>query len=118
MTHRKGPQFERDLMAYMRTLDLDVERLRLAGTEDEGDLLLRTSDAHNYDGRFVLEAKAERRYDLSGYVREAQEEAVNYAIHRQIGPVHYAAVVKRHRQAIAKAYVVTTLDEWLRQVAL
>lgn len=46
-----GKKYESDLMKYLRQSAFDVERLRLTGAEDEGDLLLRSGPIHHHRGR-------------------------------------------------------------------
>ena len=115
---RAGKKFETDLMKYMREeYDFDVERLRLTGKEDEGDLLIRPPSTN----RFVVEAKRTKSLDLSGWVNEAKAERINYAAHRGIKEmslqfpsfvvVHYA-----RGKGLGGSYVTTTLDEWLSRL--
>lgn len=108
MTHpskAKGSRFEAQVREYLRDLGIDVEHLRLAGVEDEGDLYALDS---------ILELKAEKRINLSGYLREAKAEAENYAKHRRRRDrPGFFAVVKAPGKPISQAYVVTTLEEWV-----
>lgn len=53
---RKGAQWETDLREGLRAEGLDVESLRLHGTEDEGDMVIREDDGH----WLVIEAKNAR----------------------------------------------------------
>ncbi|MEU9057814.1 hypothetical protein AB0D13_02675 [Streptomyces sp. NPDC048430] len=106
---RKGSQWETDLREGLRGLGYDVESLRLAGTEDEGDMVVRI------DGRFlVIEAK-NATFDPSTFVREARAERVNYAKHRglDLDKVTSVAVVKRRGMSFRKAYVLTTVEDYL-----
>jgi Holliday junction resolvase len=109
----RGSLFERDLLNYLRNEGYDAERLRLAGTRDEGDLVLKMGGLP-----FIIEAKNEKKMDLSGYVREAEVEARNYSLARSLGPpgANFAAVVKRRGKGIGEAYVVVPLHEWLRHI--
>lgn len=109
---RAGKTYESDLMTYLRGKGLDVERLRLAGAEDEGDLLLRTPF------RYVLEAKRTRGLDLAGWIGEAEDERDAYCAHRHVRPteVGFVVVHKRRNFALGRSYVTTTLDEWLGQI--
>lgn len=107
----KGATFERDLMEYLRNEGYDAERLRLAGSEDEGDLILKLGGL-----AFVLEAKNRKQMNLAGWVREAEVESKNYARHRKIPWVNFAAVIKKRNAGIGEAYVVVPLHEWLSQV--
>lgn len=107
----KGSLFERDLLAYLRNEGYDAERLRLAGKDDEGDLVLKIGGL-----AFVLEAKNEKKMNLAGYVREAEVEAKNYARSRKLPWVNFAALVKKRNAGIGEAYVVVPLHEWLRHI--
>jgi len=110
---RAGKQYETDLMNYLRDRNLDVERLRLTGAEDEGDLLVRGAEA-----RYVIEAKRRKAMDLAGWVKEAQTERLNYAQHRSIAGhsrdwPYFLVVHKARGKGIGGSYVTTTLDDWL-----
>lgn len=108
-----GKRYESDLMKHMRQLALDVERLRLNGAEDEGDLLLRT-----HQGKYVLEAKRTKKMDLGGWVKEARVERDNYAKHRDLslGEVGFVVVHYARGKGVAESYVTMPLSEWLAQV--
>jgi Holliday junction resolvase len=108
-----GKKYESDLMKLLRGDGYDVERLRLSGAEDEGDLLLRTDDL-----RYVIEAKRTKSLDLAGWIKEAQVERMNYTEHRGMPP-HAAGFVVVHyarNKGIGQSYVTTTLEEWLRHL--
>lgn len=111
MGNPKGGIFERDTLKYLRELGHDVERLRLAGREDEGDILLRLRER-----RFVLELKNRKGLDLAGWTEEAYVEAINYSSHREIDPAHYAVVHKRKGKGTHMAYVTLPLYEYLEQI--
>lgn len=117
MTNRSkqiGTAWETALVNWFRSKNLwTAERLTLSGKEDEGDVLV-VRDVHL---PYIIEAKAERQMNLSGYVLEAEREAANYAKHRNLEHVPYwVVVVKRRNKPAGQAYVVTTLDEFYRQV--
>jgi hypothetical protein len=64
----------------------------------------------------VLELKAEKRINLSGYMKEAQVESENFAKARRRGsdrPVAVAAVKARNK-GIDKTYVILELAEFQR----
>lgn len=109
----KGNAFERDLLLYLRNEGYDAERLRLAGSEDEGDIVLKVGGLP-----FIIEAKNKKRMDLAGFVREAEKEARNYSAHRKAGVpgANFAAVVKKRNAGTGEAYVVVPLHEWLRHI--
>ena len=107
---RKGARFETALVEYLRQLGYGVERLRLNGVEDEGDLVIDMGDYH-----IIVEAKDVASPDLSGPVSESQAEADNYCKHRGIDrrSVEGIVVKKRRNRPIGQSYVITTLDEYL-----
>ena len=108
----KGAAYETDLVKYLRTFPgTDVEQLHLRGVKDEGDLVLKIGGL-----AYILEAKNDKSMDLSGWVREAETEAGNYATARGIEPVHFSVVSKRRQKPVSESYVVTPLWEWVRQI--
>ena len=106
----KGAAFEIDVMKWFRSLGVLAERLRLAGKDDEGDLVVVVSGQ-----TYVLELKNTARLDLPEFWRQAEVEALNYAKARGIGevPLHYV-VVKRRNAGIEKAWIVQPIDQWLK----
>jgi Holliday junction resolvase len=106
-----GKRYEKLLLDHLREQGYDAERLRLAGAEDEGDLLLRFDH-----GRTVIEAKRRKGFDLAGWVKEAQVERDNYAAHRELCAPSIGFVVVHYARGknISQSYVTTTLEEWLR----
>lgn len=107
---RRGSQFETDVVKYVRSLGFPAERLRLAGRADEGDVAVQ-----DVGTVYLLELKATRALDLSGWVRESEVEAANYAKARGLDPdtVWPLAVWKRTGKPIGQALVITTLDALL-----
>lgn len=110
-----GKRFESELTSVMREDGWDVERLRLAGVEDEGDILLRTGA-----GRYVIEAKREKGFSLAGWVKEARVERDNYAAHRSLDASNVGFVVVHYARSkgLRQSYVTTTLEEWLSRVPM
>ena len=106
----KGAACEIDVMTWFRSLGVWAERLRLAGKDDEGDLVVVVSGQ-----TYVLELKNTARLDLPEFWRQAEVEALNYAKARGLGevPLHYV-VVKRRNAGIEKAWVIESLDQWLK----
>lgn len=111
-----GKKYETDLMKLLRGDGYDVERLRLTGAEDEGDLLLRLPADGAPAHRFVIEAKRRKGFNLAEWVKEAQVERDNYATHREYpaSRVGFAVVHYARGKNIRHSYVTTTLEEWLR----
>lgn len=110
---RAGKAFEGELLRYAREQGIDIERLRLTGEEDEGDLLVRGAHA-----RHVIEAKRVKQLDLAGWIAEATRERDNYDKHRgySLVPTRFVVVHKARGKGIGQSYVTTTLDEWLRGI--
>ncbi|MFF4528204.1 hypothetical protein ACFY1P_02930 [Streptomyces sp. NPDC001407] len=106
---RKGAMWETDLREGLRAAGEDVESLRLAGTEDEGDMVIREGD-----GRFlVIEAK-NAKFEPGPFLDEAMRERANFAGHRGLDPdlVDSVVVVKRRGKSWRKAFVLTTVEEY------
>lgn len=103
---RRGPLWETKLLDHLRGHGFDVERLRLTGREDEGDLVIKDG------GVVIIEAKDDKTFNISGWLREAAAEAVNYARHRSIDAscVTPVVVVKRRNYPVGRAYLVMELD--------
>lgn len=96
-------------MKWLRDAGLEVERLRLSGSQDEGDVVV-----YDEDIRYLIEAKAEAKYNLAGYVTEALRERDHYCEHRPAlkDDVLPIAVIKRRGRPIGDAFIVTTLSEF------
>ena len=107
---RKGSAFEIALMKHLREEGYDVERLRLTGAKDEGDLVVRLPSGE----RLVIEAKSGALH-AAQFVREARDETQNYISHRDLTtPVHGVAVVKARGKGVEQSYVLTTLADYLK----
>jgi Holliday junction resolvase len=107
----KGAAFEIDVMKWLRSMGQIADRLRLAGKDDEGDLVVVISGQ-----TYILELKNTARLNLPEFWRQAEVEALNYAKARGVGevPLHYV-VVKRRNSGIEKAWVVQPLEQWLKE---
>ena len=108
---KKGTDFEVAVMKWLRSMGAVADRLRLAGKDDEGDLVCVIAGQS-----YILELKNTARLNLPEFWRQAEVEALNYAKARGIGevPLHYV-VVKRRNAAIEKAWVVQDLEQWLKE---
>ena len=104
---RKGSQFERDVVAYLRDHGHpDAERAYGAGRpDDRGDI----------DGivgadwtPMVVECKAGKRHDLAGWLDAAEAKA---------GPAGAVVIVKRSAHPTGRAYVVQSLEQWAKERA-
>ena len=106
---QKGSKFEVDVMKWFRKMGVVAERLRLSGSEDEGDLVVIVAGK-----TFILELKNTKVLNLPQFWREAVVEAQNYASARGITPAPLSyVVVKRRSAGIEQAWVVQDLQQWL-----
>ena len=118
MTSRKshkvrGATFETDIKDWFRANGYDAERLARTGAKDEGDVVVRADFLGNIG---IIEAKApgeSGRIDLSGWTKEAQTEATNYAQARgfQREAILAAVVIKARGKSISDAYLVLRLGD-------
>lgn len=108
---RKGSKYEIDLLKWFRSKGYKAERLRLAGSKDEGDLVVYVSGVP-----YLFECKATKKLDLPQFWRELQVEVLNYAEARNInvGPIGYV-IVKRRNGKIEDGWVIQTLKQWSSQ---
>lgn len=107
----KGAAFEIDIVKLFRKIGHLAERLRLAGKDDEGDLVATIAGK-----LYIFELKNVQKLDLPQFWREAEVEAKNYAKARgleQVPPAY--VVVKRRNAPIEKSWVVCPLDQWLEE---
>ena len=107
-----GTNFETAILKHFRADGYDIERLSLSGAQDEGDLRLWVG-LHK---TFVIEAKATKAFTPAEWVKQAKVEAENYARHRDLALPHWAVVAKARNKPITEAYVILTLEEWVRQI--
>lgn len=107
----KGSQFETDVMKWLRGAGVMAERLSKAGAKDEGDIVTVIAGE-----TYILELKNRATLSLPEFWREAQVEALNYAKARGLGevPLSYV-VVKRRNASIDQAWVIESLDQWLKE---
>ena len=107
----KGAAFEIDVMKWFRSLGILAERLRLAGKDDEGDIVVIIAGK-----TYVLELKNTVKLSLPEFWRQAQVEALNYAKARGIGEVPPAyVIVKRRNAGIEKSWVIQDLEQWIKE---
>jgi len=101
---RKGSQFERDIVSYLREHGVPfAERSYGAGRPDD------VGDIDGLPG-FVLEAKACKRLELAAWSDECEAE-------RRNARARYGAVIaKRRGKATGSAYVVMTLEQFAELV--
>ena len=106
---RKGNGFEIGVLKWLRSRGVFAERLRLAGKNDEGDIVAIIAGK-----TYVLELKNRKSISLPTFWDEARKEAVNYAKARGLDQTPPAfLVIKRRNASIEKAFVVQDLDSWL-----
>ena len=105
----KGATFEIGILKLLRERGFKAERLRLAGKDDEGDIVvLVASDP------VVFELKATAKMDLPQFWREAVVESANYAKARGLksAPPAYV-IVKRRSASLEDAWVIQSFDQWM-----
>ena len=106
----KGSKFETDVMKWLRSMGVLAERLTKAGSKDEGDMVAVIAGE-----TYILELKNRATLSLPEFWREAEVEALNYAKARGIGEVPLSfVVVKRRNAPIKDAWVITNLEQWLK----
>jgi Holliday junction resolvase len=109
-SRRKGAGFELGIMKWLRSKGISAERLRLAGKDDEGDIVCMVAGQP-----YIFELKATAKMDLPQFWREATTEAANYAKARNINPVPPAyVIIKRRMAGLEQSWVIQDLDQWLR----
>ena len=111
---RKGASFELGILKYLRKKGFNAERLRLAGKDDEGDLVCMVAGQP-----YIFELKATVKLDLPQFWREAVTEAENYAKARGLEKIPPAyVIVKRRNASLSSAWVIQDLEQWLKVVEL
>ena len=107
----KGAGYEIDMTKLFRALGHLAERLRLAGKDDEGDIVATISGK-----TYIFELKNVQKMDLPRFWREAEVETKNYAKARGLkeAPPAYL-IVKRRNAPIEKSWVICPLDQWLEE---
>ena len=106
----KGTAFESSVVHWFRELGFKAERLRLAGKEDEGDVVVVVAGK-----TFLFECKNTARLELDEFWRQIEVEAANYAKKRKEKvPLHYV-LWKRKRKGVNKTWVIQSLEQWLEE---
>ena len=106
---RKGSLFETSVLKFLRSRGVLAERLRLAGKDDEGDIVCIVAGQP-----YIFELKATIKMDLPQFWREATTEAANYAKARGLDVVPPAyVIVKRRMAGLEQSWVVQDLNQWL-----
>lgn len=82
-----------------------ARRLAQAGAKDLGDVTLGDTPV---GGRVTIECKDHAKINLAGFVDEMIEESRNNETDYGV------VVVKRRGKNISQAYVVTTLEMWVK----
>lgn len=112
---RKGSAFEVDSRDYDIEQGFDSTRLSPNGTRDIGDKVIRVPARTITPVHYVFECKAEKTFDLAGWVTEAAIEADNYATLNRLDRNLVIPVVlaKRRMAGIGRSYVIQEYDWWL-----
>lgn len=107
---RKGSLFETSILKLFRSRKINAERLRLAGKDDEGDIVAIVAGQP-----YIFELKATVKMDLPQFWREATLEAANYAKARGLDEVPPAyVIVKRRMAGLEQSWVIQDLEQWMR----
>jgi len=107
---RKGSLFETSILKWLRSKGVNAERLRLAGKDDEGDIVAIVAGQP-----YIFELKATVKMDLPQFWREATAEAANYAKARGLDAVPPAyVIVKRRMAGLEQSWVIQDLEQWMR----
>jgi len=106
---RKGSLFETGVLKLLRAKGFLAERLRLAGKDDEGDIVVMVAGSPA-----IFELKATAKMDLPQFWREATLESVNYAKARGLlaTPPAYV-IVKRRSASLEDAWVIQNFSQWM-----
>ena len=106
---RKGSLFETGILKLLHAKGFLAERLRLAGKDDEGDIVVMVAGKPA-----IFELKATAKMDLPQFWREATLESVNYAKARGLiaTPPSYV-IVKRRSASLEQAWVIQDLTQWI-----
>ena len=106
----KGATFELDIIKWFRKLGFNAERLRLAGREDEGDVVVIVAGE-----TYLFECKNTAKLELDNFWGQIEVEAANYAKKRKVKvPLHYV-LWKRRRKGINQTWVIQSLEQWLEE---
>ena len=110
---RNGTVWESALRDFFREQGFGAERLRLAGKEDEGDLIVHEPFVDGGERMFVVEAKS-GAIRPAAFVREAVAEARNYEKHRGYAPRDATGIViiKQRGKGVLDSYVLTSVREY------
>ena len=100
----KGDRWERDLVAYLRSVGFSqAARLRQTGERDEGDLTLGSP-------LWALEAKDDTSMSPWAMASQAEEEA------RNAGKPFGVALRKSPRRPPEECVILMTMNTWTRLV--
>lgn len=95
----KGSAWERAVTEYLRARGLRVQRIPAGATDDEGDLFVSDPSWP------AIQCKNHATFDLSGWVRDAEQQAIN--ANRNTGIVW---AKKRGTTDPGRCYVIMTGD--------
>jgi hypothetical protein len=102
----KGTNWETALVNFLKASHWPfARRIALAGSKDIGDISLGDTPL---GGTVTIEAKDHAAITLASFVDEMQEEC------RNAGTEYGVVIIKRRGKNVSQAYVVTTLDMWVK----
>lgn len=94
---RKGSAWEHSIVMFLRSIGKRAQRIPAGSTEDQGDIFVADPDWP------AIQAKNCQRFDLAGWVRDVEQQAVNAS--RTCGVVW---IKKRGSTDPGDAYVLMT----------
>lgn len=98
----KGSAWERAVREYLRARGLRVQRIPAGANADEGDLFVS-------DARWpAIQCKSHAKFDLAGWVRDAEDQAHNAGRHAGI-----VWAKKRGTTDPGRCYVIMTGDAFV-----
>lgn len=109
---RAGARWEAEFRDELRQAGYDIERLRLTGTEDEGDHVIRRQPVRHRP--FLIAETKNAKFEPGTFIKEALRERDNYARHRGHDPrdVEAVVIVRRRGASWRQAYVLSTVEEF------
>lgn len=110
---RKGKTYEREIRDYLRAEGHEYDQLRLHGSTDEGDGVIRLPG-----GRvIIIEAKNTQAFTPGPHIEEAKSEARNYEAHRNGHPDAIGVVWHKRRQHnVSKSFVILEAQDFLKLI--
>lgn len=101
-----GTQAETKVVEYLKQWWPGAERRRLTGAHDRGDI---AGVGDPVSGRTVIEVKNEKKFNLSGYLKELAAEVKND------GAKHGVVILrKRGTTDVGQWYAIMPVADWVK----